>query len=274
MNEIKGYVVRGTDQHGASAYAVDIGDGHMEPRCMGAPCVMPFNATALATLEMQSYGCADVRIYAVGGDGTETPIPTHAEALATLAAVSTAIPSSVVSWHDEHGNEIPVAERVRLLVLEAKSEAETATELAAARAENERQRLRLAQVFGGEAGEASHSELVALAAEELTKIGDILAEAGVEPRGPDDTLPGRVGRLVEDANEGEEHGDALDDVLSRIVAAWREEEVGQIDGGLIEEAERLLGIEAEADLLALEGRTRDGDDIVWPDGERWPTRSS
>ena len=35
------------------------------------------------------------------------------------------------------------------------------------------------------------------------------------------------------------------DMLRRIVEAWREDEIGQIDGALIEEAEALLGIERD-----------------------------
>lgn len=42
------------------------------------------------------------------------------------------------------------------------------------------------------------------------------------------------------------------DLLAQIVAAWRADEIGQIDGSLIEEAEALLGIDADADPLAVE----------------------
>ena len=41
-------------------------------------------------------------------------------------------------------------------------------------------------------------------------------------------------------------------LLRRIVTAWRADEVGQIDGALIEEAEKLLDIEAKPDPLAAE----------------------
>ena len=47
-----------------------------------------------------------------------------------------------------------------------------------------------------------------------------------------------VGRLAADSKDAR-------DILRRIVTAWREGEIGQVDGALIEEAEKLLDIEPE-----------------------------
>lgn len=58
-------------------------------------------------------------------------------------------------------------------------------------------------------------------------------------------LTSLVQRMAEDIRDAR-------DVLGRIVAAWREDEIGQIDGELIEEAEALLGIEAPRGPLAVE----------------------
>ena len=54
-----------------------------------------------------------------------------------------------------------------------------------------------------------------------------------------------VGRLAADLQQTR-------DILRRIVTAWREDEIGQIDGALIEEAEGLLDIEPAPDPLAAE----------------------
>lgn len=45
-------------------------------------------------------------------------------------------------------------------------------------------------------------------------------------------------------------------LLGRIVAAWRSNRFGALDSGLIEEAEKLLGIEPAVDPLAAEGGPR------------------
>lgn len=73
-------------------------------------------------------------------------------------------------------------------------------------------------------------------------VGDILLRADI----PD--LPPHVGEKLGVKRDESE----VCDVLRRIVTAWREDEIGQIDGALIEEAEKLLDIEAKPDPLAAE----------------------
>jgi hypothetical protein len=42
-------------------------------------------------------------------------------------------------------------------------------------------------------------------------------------------------------------------LLERIVLAWEADEIGQIDGALIDEARKLMGMDAAADPLATGG---------------------
>jgi hypothetical protein len=214
---IKGYVVRGQDRQLKGAQVWATADG-VSMRRERAKLYGDVDAAVGAWAELRRCSwCAGARILAVHADGTETPQPTYEEALAEIAEIETA-------------------------------KALAAGELA----ELERLRALLAKVFGGEAAEASLGQLVELAAAELAEIDDAVREAGVEARGPDDTLPARVGRLIEDANMVARGADEADDVLERIVNAWRADEIGAIDGALIEEAEALLGLAPEVDTLAAE----------------------
>lgn len=90
MSEIKGYVVRGKANdadvfyvgEGDFAYA-GVGDGET-PKTLNT-------IDDSAVESMGADGCTDVRIFAVGKDGTETPLPTYEEALALLDKADDAI---------------------------------------------------------------------------------------------------------------------------------------------------------------------------------------
>jgi hypothetical protein len=232
--KIKGYVVRGTDDDGRPVCAARMADDERPTALVSSKSA---EAHLFGSLSDAAAMCRspmwneDVRIYAVAEDGTETPLPTYEEALAEVERLRGEV-EAIRGQRDAFRDHLDLAYR------NANAE----------RAETERLQALLAKVFGGEAAEANLGQLVELAAEELTAIDHAVAEAGIDTCGPDDTLPARVGRLIEDANEVERGADAADDILERIIDAWRAD--GAIDGALIEEAEALLGVTPEADPLA------------------------
>lgn len=84
---MSGYVVRGMYE-GADVYSYGATDGFGT----GAPeisprCIWDLDTAAGCRAFMVRRGCTDVRIFAVAEDGTETPLPTYEEALASIALI-------------------------------------------------------------------------------------------------------------------------------------------------------------------------------------------
>jgi hypothetical protein len=59
-------------------------------------------------------------------------------------------------------------------------------------------------------------------------------------RAPD--LAGQIARLKDHLRIADERADKARDILRRIVAEWDENEIGQIDGGVIDEARECIGM--------------------------------
>ena len=105
MNKVKGYVVRGKDMafDGADVVA-------RETRSTGAFATSFLNDPALFTLAtalgaqatMMRGDYSDVRIFAVGEDGTEAPLPTYEEALTTITALREEA-AQALAWHEPGG---------------------------------------------------------------------------------------------------------------------------------------------------------------------------
>lgn len=93
MSEIKGYVVRGKWSDGQDVYAYwwdAIRGVHwtVDRDAVPKDAVLPFATLGKAIeAKFKSSHLADVRIFAVAPDGTETPLPTYEEALSALAMV-------------------------------------------------------------------------------------------------------------------------------------------------------------------------------------------
>ncbi len=99
MSEGKGYVVRGF-LDGAAVYAVKrewVYEGGDPPERYAT-----IDAAAAALECMVATGCADVRIFAVAPDGTETPLPTYEEALEQLDSVRRVIPEEHARYSSPH----------------------------------------------------------------------------------------------------------------------------------------------------------------------------
>ncbi len=103
MIESRGYLVRGFLDGGA-AYAIGMEwtyEGGDPPERYAT-----IDAAAAALERMVATGCADVRIFSVAPDGTETPLPTYEEALNALAMARDATPAATGAAAIQPGNVV------------------------------------------------------------------------------------------------------------------------------------------------------------------------
>lgn len=93
----KGYMVRGKDMEGLDVYP-EKGTGTIDVRlCVttaqesAALYTVADEAAGVAAEMMREFDVADVSIYRVAEDGTETPLPTYEEALAEISGADTVL---------------------------------------------------------------------------------------------------------------------------------------------------------------------------------------
>jgi hypothetical protein len=83
-----GYIVRGKDAPGQPARGTCYG---YATEGLTSYQFASLSGAIEAVSSMAKVGCTDVRIFAVGADGTETPLPTYEEALSMLDKADDAI---------------------------------------------------------------------------------------------------------------------------------------------------------------------------------------
>lgn len=103
-DKIKGYVVRGKDEYGATVAASGIG-GTIGPYPDRQTIFETGSAAAGAYYALTCYGCTDVHIYAVHADGTETPVPSYERALAEIRAIDAALTAAIGGAKDREPDE-------------------------------------------------------------------------------------------------------------------------------------------------------------------------
>lgn len=211
---VKGYVVRGKHetQGDVAAWSSDGSIGEQA----GASVFKTLDGAAGARASMVHRGLADVRIFAVAEDGTETPLPTYEEALAERAALE----RCANTWR------------------------ETADRYCDAIAERDAEIERLKAALRQAPDRVPH----------LDPVTSVAAEVADRIRETSGRWPARG-----------DH-DRLAEAHARIAAMPKEQR---------REAYIRASRSYSAPRMCVEhdGCTRDGDDIVWPDGERWPTRT-